>query len=294
MAKIPIFTSIPPRFVRLDNTGTDIGTNYLSRCVHSWRDNNFEPMSINADIERQPEILNDLAIRRINVGRNAQELCGKPLVYLSDFVRSACEIANGPVAITNSDILLDISSETLEKFNKIKPGQCFVAPRIDISSIESREGREYRYGYDFFVYHSQDLDKLMESQFVFGLPWWDHFLPVVMYSQGVRQIGADRMFAYHLLHNERWDWQLWIHLGRQYVDLMLNKSDYKEGEYIRNLRHAVNGYDQDLLNLLKIRIKRLTPSGREKDNIQALYRVARHNWIWCMRRIEGGHEALTL
>ena len=222
----------------------------------------------------------DLGVRRVDVSRDARELCGKPLVYLTDLIAAACSVTDGPVIITNSDILLDVPGDTLDRISAIQPGECVVGKRVDIQSIDVREGCEYGGGYDFFAYHTRDLRNFTEGDFILGAPWWDHFLPISMFLRGVRQIGAKRRFAYHLVHTDRWDLPLWSKLGHRYLLTMYERKDRAAAPLVRSIKRALRGYDQPLRALLKIRAKRLTMAGRKLDDIDALYRVSHVNERW--------------
>ena len=280
MKSIPLFTSIPASLRRRDSAGVDIGPDYLSRCVESWRKCGFQPISVNSQDEEIFPLAGELGVQRLPVSRDARELCGKPLVFLTDLIAAACSFTNGPVVITNSDILLDISNETLDRIAAIQPGECLVAKRVDIESVEARAGSEYRFGYDFFAYHTRDLRRFAEGDFVFGAPWWDHFLPITMFLRGVTQINASKGFAYHLVHSERWDWQFWSKLGHQYILLMYGRADQEAAPLVRQLKRAFGGYDQPLRAMLKIRARRLTAAGRKLDDSDALHRVSGANESW--------------
>jgi hypothetical protein len=277
---IPLFTSIPPRFSRKNEAGVDIGPAYLSRCIESWRECNFEPISVNSHAEEMHPLADQLGIRCVRVSRDARELCGKPLVYLTDLIAATCTLADGPVVITNSDILLDVPDDTYERIAAIRPGECLVAKRVDVESVDARAGSEYRYGYDFFAYHTRDLKGFAEGDFVFGAPFWDHFLPIRMFLRGAKQVRANGGFAFHMIHSERWDWKLWSKLGHQYVSLMHEQSGQGAAPLARRLRRAAAGYDQPFRSLWRIKAKRLTAAGRKLDDIEALHRVSRVNENW--------------
>src|SRR6185437_14415608 len=235
----PLFTSVPTRFVRKNKAGVNFGDDYFSRCVTSWRTCNLEPSSINSQDEEESPLAREFGVRRVEVERNAFDVCGKPLVYLTDFTRAACAAAEGPLVIANSDILLDIPPETSERIAAIQPGECLVARRVDIRSMDVYKGKEYRSGYDFFAYHTHDLRRVADSPFVLGLPWWDYFLPIAMFLQGVRPIGPGSGIAYHLHHTERWDWQNFSRLGYQYISLMRDLDDNGATTLVQNINAAV-------------------------------------------------------
>ena len=286
----PLFTSIPPRFVRKDKAGVDFGRDYFSRCVASWRTCNLEPVSINSRAEEESQLTREFGIRRVEVERNALDLCGKPLVYITDFIRAACSDGEGPLVIANSDILLDIPPETSERIAAIQPGECLVASRVDIRSMDVYDGSEYRSGYDFFAYHTYDLRGVADSPFIFGLPWWDHFLPIAMFLQGARPVGPSKGIAYHLEHTERWDWQNFIRLGHRYISLMRELDDDGAGTLVQNINAAVSGLNDNPLRVLlrgpRNRARALTAKGRERNELDVLDRVAQVNARWINNLID--------
>lgn len=202
---IPLFTSIPPCFTRQNLDGQEIGLQYAIKCVQSWRDNGFDPITVNAENESVSEIISSENLKRITVQQDFINRFGKPLISLGDFVSAACSFANGPVVITNADILIDMSPTTYQCCENIKPGECLVVKRCDIREIDSRDGVEYLHGYDFFAYHTEDLKKFYCDELVIGMPWWDHYLPVSMYLNGMISLSVNEPFAFHLVHNDRWD-----------------------------------------------------------------------------------------
>lgn len=286
----PLFTSIPPRFVRKDKAGVDFGRDYFSRCVASWRTCNLEPISINSRAEQESQLTREFGICRVEVERDALDLCGKPLVYITDFIRAACSAGEGPLVIANADILLDIPPETSERIAAIQPGECLVARRVDIRSMDVCKGNEYRSGYDFFAYHTHDLRGIADSPFVFGLPWWDHFLPIAIFLQGVRPIGPGKGIAYHLEHTERWEWQSYSRLGHQYISLMNELDDNGAGALAQSINAAVLGLNDNLLKMLLralwTRARTLTANGRQGNDLDVLHRVVKVNADWINNLID--------
>lgn len=62
MSDIPLFTSLPPRIIRRNKHGEDIGEHYAAACFQSWQDSGFRPVTLNAtseDLSAQnlPEII---------------------------------------------------------------------------------------------------------------------------------------------------------------------------------------------------------------------------------------------
>ena len=217
MNPIPLITSIPGKISRIDNNGEEIGGHYLGRCLHSWKQFGFSPISVNSQREFTFGASPAPGIDYKIVNRDAFNVTGKALVYLSDMLRIAQEVTDGPVAISNADILLETNRPLFEKIQKLKPGELLVAKRYDIDSMESRSGMEYSQGYDFFAFNTKDTQKYEDKVFAFGAPWWDHYFPLCMAIRGIKIISSGTPFAFHLIHEERWDPDLWIEFGIEFI-----------------------------------------------------------------------------
>jgi hypothetical protein len=291
---IPLVTSIPPRISRQAPDGTEIGREYALQCIRSWRDSGFYPVSVNADSECVSELIDAEEIRLVTVERTSMDQYGKPLVYLGDFVRAASSVADGPVVLTNSDILIDMPEDTRKQIANLQPGQCVVSRRLDISTADSRTGDEYAFGYDFFAFHTRDLGEFSNDEFVFGLPWWDHFLPIHMLLRGLRLLPVEGPFAFHLAHDDRWDLDNWILLGRKFLKAVMDQSSGRRqdaalaGDYARRCERAVLGSDMDLVSRAGTLLRGLADRGREENEIRMLDRVAAASMRWVDESRSGG------
>lgn len=232
---------------RHDIDGFDIGNQYQLACIDSWQQAGFYPISVNSQQEIDGASKNTHAVCYKSVNRDAGELLGKPLIFVNDMLNVADTIADGPVAIANADILLMNTSTTLDTIRDIKPGQCLVIKRFDIESMESKEGIEDTQGYDFFAFHSTDIPKYTDTQFIFGVPWWDHYFPLRMAMHGIKIMTINTPFAFHLNHNERWDPDLWVKYGLKFAEKM--KSDLS-GQKTFDV-HFKNAYADPFANLIE-------------------------------------------
>ncbi len=190
-------------------------------CIDSWQKCGFRPITINAESEATSHIIPDSKIESIRLARSAEAKYGKPVLYLADFLSAICSEAEGPIAITNADILLHLKPSDYDLFKQIEPGSCFVSKRIDIEMPEVLSGSEFKHGYDFFVFHSADLRTIQAHSFALGMPWWDHFLPLAMYLKGCKSIRVSEPFVYHLSHTEQWYMQHWIDIGNKFFGELL-------------------------------------------------------------------------
>lgn len=233
---IPLFTSLPPSMSRLDSNGSEIGPAYAQACLESWVDSGFFPISLNSQSEEilHPEKRDAIDMRTLS--RDANDQFGKPLPFLSDILEEMRNSQPGIVALVNSDIFLNFSSEDKFRLQNLKPGECVVAKREDISSIEARSGTEFPYGYDFFAFHTCDIPSLKSDSFVLGKPWWDHFLPLCFLLRGMRSVNLSQDSVLHLLHDERWVPGDYIFIGDKFSDEIKEQRNYLpfDGSFGRN------------------------------------------------------------
>lgn len=220
MKRIPLITSIPPAMSRRDRNGDEIGEEYSRRCIESWIESGFRPVSVNSRREMDNQIRRENGICYEIVDQDASPVVGKPLVFLGDMLRVATKVSDGPVVITNADILLDTAYPILDVVENVQPGKGLLGRRIDIDKVDARNGNEFENGIDFFAFHSRDLGRYVDSRFIFGVPWWDHYLPIAMALNGVNLSLLEDSFAFHLVHSERWDLRLWIEYGEMFIATM--------------------------------------------------------------------------
>jgi hypothetical protein len=220
VTSIPLFTSLPSRLTRFSSDGAEIGSLYASECIRSWLRSGFEPYTINSRSESPPDNQAALEVNALKLDRDAADRYGKPLAYLQDFFDVICNEVSGPVVITNADIFVDISKEDFDALSTLEPGRCIVSKRIDVEKLTDREGSEYPYGYDFFGVHTEDLARILCSDLAFGMPWWDHFLPLRLLLGGVEVSGLSTQSIFHLKHSERWMWSTWVELGDKLEQLL--------------------------------------------------------------------------
>jgi hypothetical protein len=196
MGKCKLFTSLPakPRSVE-----------YQDMCLRSWREAGFDPISVNS-----PSELLCHHVPSITTLRDAATLVGKPLIFISDLIMAASEEARGePFGIVNGDILLDPKFDLSNRVLSLDPGSAIIAHRVDIQTPDSRLGLTFP-GFDFFALNPKRV--FPDLGMVFGMPWWDHFLALMLIANGpTKQIRQP--FAYHLDHPQAWDGILWTKFG---------------------------------------------------------------------------------
>jgi len=216
--KVPLFTSLPPALVRPDKSGRDIGPEYQLACIRSWIDAGFRPISVNGPDEQPPH--QDL-VEVMRTTRTAKELHGKPVVFIDDLFAIANQVTPGPVMIINADILLRPGFDLASLVANLPADRALIARRIDIEIPESAEGEAF-IGFDVFAASAARLTEIPNSDFAFGLPWWDSYVPAQLHMSGLESAAGTPHFAYHLKHADRYDWDSWIKLGIGYAERFSN------------------------------------------------------------------------
>jgi hypothetical protein len=203
-----LITSVPPAAKRVR-----AGGDFLGRTSESWRNAGFRVLSVNSDAES-----NGADIDTVTVARSAHERIGRPLVYFADLLRAAiAHSPSTPFAITNADIALTSDSELAQMVSALEPKSFILSRRLDIANEEHRTGTPWFHGFDFFALHPKDAAKILDTDMVFGMPWWDHYLPIALLLHGCRGRQLRGPVAFHVLHDDRYDEHMWNAFGRQFV-----------------------------------------------------------------------------
>ena len=223
---IPIFTSIPPVFSRKDATGAEIGDAYLRTCIQSWKDCGFSPVTVNSIDEAAHPLIEELNIDVVRVPRDAKAITGRPHVYLADILGAAYERCGKTIFLINADIELDISAVAQARLSAMNGNDALLAHRRDHSGEKSGAQATYDGGIDLFAFSRELIDGLDCGDLVFGMPWWDHFLPLMLQGAQAKFVDTSDIALWHLCHGGRWDKMNHIKFGKEFLK-RLKTSDKK-------------------------------------------------------------------
>jgi hypothetical protein len=260
LGMIPLFTSFPPNLKNRGTDGTDRNLRYFETCFQTWLMSGFAPFSVNlADENFEPAA--SLSHLNLIVSEGAPpSFSPKRVPTLDDLLTSANATGYvGPFAIVNADIMLKLDEHDAKRIRDLEPDQFIVSRRIDIKNIESHEGELYRPGVDFIVMHTKNIKALLGSPFYFGLPWWDHFVPIQLYKLGLRPVHLSKSVAYHLEHDDRWDEAAWIYLGELFISFISQKSispfaeayEARKNDALRPYAASLRGAGRYLRDMMK-------------------------------------------
>ena len=255
---------------RLNANGDEIGHEYQQSCIDSWRRAGFEPISVNSINEACSH-----SIRTIRVSRDASAIAGRPLVFLADLLNVASiEVQGRPFALMNADLFMPPSSALAAKVAQLRAGEFIFSRRIDIDQPSKTYGVPCPLGYDFFAGHADDISGLSDAGLVFGLPWWDHYLPLLMFMQGCH-IYQIEPAVLHLNHTERWSWAVWETLGQRFVAEV--QACVENKIYRSRLEDAIKGPTGRVISDLKYNLWKRLPKNAAGERRRILDRVGHAN-----------------
>lgn len=218
-----LVTSIPPRFSRIDpKTGEEIGNQYLSECIASWRRNGFYPVSLNrpdeADAVRSMNLI-DVVIASMSEAHNPTRY-GPSLGSLFDILPEG-----QPAAIVNADIYMLATQNTLAAATlPALSNSVVMGRRTDVGQLGDKLGSTFVYGFDYFAFDPIKIHKVLSNKllrrFQLGAPWWVYVFPLLC-KQDLRLQRIKEPFIAHLLHEERWNNDLFNTLATDACDALV-------------------------------------------------------------------------
>lgn len=201
---INLYTSIPPVVSRIV-TGHDAGLEWTRMCIASWKRTGYNVVSFNsgAEAQRVSEIYSDVNV--IEVSRDGSTITGRPQVYLSDMLSIATKTNQSFFALANADVLFLTDAAAALKDWVPNDGFAY-SNRLDIQDLVGTSPQLHG-GVDFVIVNANDLSGLDFPDFLFGTPWWDYWLPLVLNCKGVkgRRLTHNGLpVIAHLFHQDQW------------------------------------------------------------------------------------------
>ncbi len=150
--------------------------------VESWLSLGFKVVSFNhrGEIARLDEFNRDFPdLEFIPLVRTAMLLANRPVPYISDMIGYFKSTTLPISGIINSDIIFDQNPD-LEGFVRQQAAEgFFYGARLDVASLDATVSRPDPYGFDYFFF-PPDMNRVWpESHFCLGMPFWDHWFPLM-------------------------------------------------------------------------------------------------------------------
>jgi len=234
MMKMYLIVSIPPILRGVQYASAD-NDSLQNLAIQSWKDSGFTPLSVNtiAELNRYPEHAQELA--RMGVDCFSVEAPKLPYPDYLPSLRAALlrVIAAFPeslIAVTNADIIFNLSESGLTTLRLLGEANCLVAHRTDIDSLGHKptladqsivaEGNPsfFGSGIDFVAAKACSFSTTLDclsGDLILGLPWWDLFLPLALVASNHNLNHLDSTQFLHFRHSDRWEEKWWNLIGKK-------------------------------------------------------------------------------
>lgn len=196
----------------------------------------FKVISINAadEIDKVSPYFPDVAFHVAS--RDGRERYGKPVIYINDVLMVLAGCDTQICGIVNSDIYLHVGdTEKFVSFLMAEAKSSLVfGSRINTTSEDERSGSEYEGGFDFFFFDKGIIPLYNQSNFCFGIPWWDFWFPLTAHLDGVAVKRLASPVAFHVEHGDRWNVKEWSRRGKECINYFLKY--YENTDFCKNLK----------------------------------------------------------
>jgi hypothetical protein len=205
MAPPTLATSLTPRPVRQIAGGREIGHLNQYRCLESWRESGFHVVSVNVADEADAVRVAYPDVPVVVAERDARGLCGRPLIPVSEMIRTLQAagvtwggIASADVRVANPGLLQAVVDEGRIGGWAVFMSRADVVHPCDDSGVHDPCGPS---AVLFDVEHAAALDV---DPFAIGLPGWGRALAVALLLGGSQAtcLAADALL--HLDHPRAW------------------------------------------------------------------------------------------
>ncbi|MDR2695948.1 MAG: hypothetical protein LBC79_06170 [Deltaproteobacteria bacterium] len=244
MPKVTLATSLPPH--EIENS---------RRAVDSWLALGFQVISLNTEAECRALGAHFPRVRFCRCEDTARRHTGKDHQYVDALLDALAEYGDEVCAVVNADAAMQGGRKAWAHMAQAAAADFVFASRVNLRSLDYREGHLYHGGFDGFLFPKTFLARVPRTRFIIGQPFWDIFFPS---CARLAQIHTQYVYSPALLHKTHalhWNEELFIHLGFHLLELfapslgMLLSSHAGSRRYFLNtagifsevLNHALRG-----------------------------------------------------
>lgn len=156
------------------------------QAVASWQAAGFDVVSYNGpeEIGRLQPLFPRVPFEPML--RTAKLWAGKPVLFVSDIVHALRRSERPLCGIVNSDIFFAGGGELAARIEADAASGFLYGPRFEVASFaQSGPGKLDPFGSDFFFFGRSVMNVFGESHLCLGMPYWDHWLPLMALLGGV-------------------------------------------------------------------------------------------------------------
>lgn len=229
-----------------------------SQAISSWNHGDSRVVSVNAPSESRELVRHFPEVNFIEPVRTAREVYSKPYPYVYDMLK----IAEGLTTPNELVILINSDNYLLPSFNDQvdcihsdllgnKIGLVF-SSRKDIGGSPSYN--IYLQGFDCFIFISSSVKYLRPTELIFGLPWWDYWLPLEFQRTQAIAMSIHSLTS-HNYHENRWSEAAYQNLAKEMA--VINHINTNESSNQIGLESLNKIYDLSTLYIPRSKSNRL-------------------------------------
>jgi len=185
-----------------------IGTSFVAndrmdvqqQSVTSWLDQGFDVVSFNS-----PEEIENLKFKFPGVTfapqmRTAMNIIGKPMIFINDMLHYFSKHGPEICGIVNSDIYFRPEHDIIGFIYQISKDAFLYGPRLEVENFNSIDGTLDPFGFDYFFFDKSIKGTWLETKFCLGMPFWDHWFPLMPILAGKNVFKLMTPVANHIPH----------------------------------------------------------------------------------------------
>ena len=170
------------------------------RAIESWLNCGYDVVSYNNPAEIGRLAGDFFGISFEPMIRTGGLWSGKPVLFVSDVLHALKQTGRSICGIVNSDIIMQKNPDFLSCIHERANAGLVYGPRLDIDSLQDSKGEMDRFGADFFFFDRAIIDSIPESHLCLGMPYWDHWFPLMALLAGHQTSKLTSPFARHIKH----------------------------------------------------------------------------------------------
>jgi hypothetical protein len=216
-----LITSIPPTLHRLNLNGADVGTQYFSSCVQSWKEHGFLVRTLNRACEAQL-VRERFGLEPIVFSDDADDIFPEKFGPSFGTITKNLKL-DGAVGVVNADICILPIEKLISRLEELTRTAFVFAHRTEVLTWPGPLHSTYTRGADFVAFRPDRITEILTdpvfSKLKLGLYWWDRVLPIAAsFFIPVLKIGAP--FAAHHSHGGSFDKALYNSMLLESFDIL--------------------------------------------------------------------------
>lgn len=181
-------------------------------CADSWKEHGLKAFSFNSPNEAAQLKEQYPDVTFVPTYRTMQHKWGRPYVQINAMLDWAKDMEED-ILLLNSDILLHNANDALKRGNMLASGGLAYAHRVDIKSLDNKNGQPMVWGLDVFFLANKHLHIFPQTMYCMGQTFWDFWVPYTVSKAGLEIHELKEPFAYHLEHPTQWSMDSWHKMG---------------------------------------------------------------------------------